>query len=86
MSAELANLVLSEPSPCDDCHRREACAARPVACAAFAAYSQGRPWQWAPRQPDAATYRQLFSRGTAARVPTISLNRLTTPDAALARR
>jgi hypothetical protein len=58
--ASLREILLNEPAPCDVCRHVARCAARHLACAAFGAYIDSRPWQLAPRQADAARYRRLF--------------------------
>jgi hypothetical protein len=57
--------ALTDPSPCDDCHRATRCSAERLACSAFALFLHGmapRRWALAPKtDASEARYTQLFS-------------------------
>jgi len=59
-----ADLVFEvEPSPCDGCAQSGACAAKTLACAAFASFVDygGAKWRGIEaRSPSAAMYARIF--------------------------
>ena len=58
---ELEPAPLLEATPCDGCVRAPRCAAEHLACSAFAAFLDGRPWQAAPRvDASRERYERLF--------------------------
>jgi hypothetical protein len=76
MSAEPANPVLSEPSPCDDCRRRAACAVAQLACGAFTPDAPGSSRR---ASSNAAAFRRLFR----AEQPLATVTRAQVHDARL---
>lgn len=46
--------ILDEPAPCDGCPQRRHCARTGDACAAFAAFYDGRVWELQRRVPSSA--------------------------------
>jgi hypothetical protein len=63
--------ALTDPSPCDGCHRTARCSAEHLACSAFALFLHGmapRRWALAPKtDASAARYAQLFALASAPR-------------------
>lgn len=58
MSATHEKNELGEP-PCDECRMRVICAAANLACKAFVAYCDEKPWKSVAREPTFAIYDQV---------------------------